>query len=61
MMSAVCGKEWVRRTTSAAPGPKSANGPGVSSSCSSGISVPNGPSTTPPYSSLRTRRKPTPG
>ncbi len=61
MMSAVCGKVWVRRTTSAAPGPKAARGPGLSSSSSSGISAPYAPSTTPPWRSLRTRRKPMPG
>ncbi len=61
MMSAVCGKEWVRRTASATPGPKSANGPCLSSSSATGSSTPCAPRTTPPCSSLRTRTKPTPG
>lgn len=62
MMSATCGKECVRRTASAAPGPKSASGPGrASSSLSTGTSAPFAPSTSPPYSSLRTSTNPTPG
>lgn len=68
MMSAVCGKECVRRTALAAPGPKSASGPPCSlpfpsrsSSASTGISAPCAPSTSPSCSSLATRTKPTPG